>query len=164
MVLYDLLTHFVNLKDLYETHFKSSGMAPFLKATPSTMAIGFDLTHYREASGFLDKTKKAVECEVIYDTKILCSSKEARGTILSRLASIANHAENEEIGTYSYWVLESLDHDDQVRIFERYESWDALEAHQKAPSLVSFWLESKDEIKSMEGRAYAPNLKGWLHH
>lgn len=128
------------------------------------MAIGFDLTHYEEAFGFLDKTKKAVECEVMYDTKILCSSEGAREIVLSKLATIAEYAAEAESGTYSYWVLKSLDHDDQVRIFERYESWDALESHQKAPGLVSFWLESKEDIKSMEGRAYAPNLKGWLHH
>jgi len=137
-------------------------MAPFLKATPSTMATGFDLTHYTEVCGFLDKSGHAAECAVIHDTKILCASLEARNTVLKRLALIANEATKEE-GTFSFWVLKNLDHDDQVRIFERYESWEALEVHQKAPSLVNLWLVSKGEVKSLEQRAYAPNLKGWLN-
>jgi quinol monooxygenase YgiN len=138
-------------------------MAPFLQATPATMAIGFDLTHYTEVLGFLDKSKSAAECAVIYDTKIICSSALARDTLLSRLEPIAEHAESEEKGTYTFWVLKSLDEEDQLRIFERYESWDALQLHQKAPALAKLWLDSKDEVKSMEGRAYAPNLKGWLN-
>lgn len=127
------------------------------------MAIGFDLTHYTEVSGFLDKSKSAAECEVIHDTRIVCSSELARDKVLSRLESIAEYAEREEKGTYTFWVLKSLDNDDQLRIFERYESWEALELHQNAPDLIKFWLDSKEEVKSMEGRAYAPNLKGWLN-
>jgi quinol monooxygenase YgiN len=138
-------------------------MEPFLKATPPTMAIGFDLTHYTEVSGFLDKSGRAAECAVIYDTKIVCASAFARDTILSRLESIAEHAEGEESGTYTFWVLRSLENEEEVRIFERYESWEALELHQKAPGLINFWLDSKEEVRSMEGRAYAPNLKGWLN-
>lgn len=127
------------------------------------MAIGFDLTHYTEVSGFLDKSKSALECAVIHDTKITCASVPACETILGRLEAIAKHAEREEKGTYTFWVLRSLDNEEHLRIFERYESWEALESHQKAPGLVKFWLDSKEEVRSMEGRAYAPNLKGWLN-
>jgi quinol monooxygenase YgiN len=138
-------------------------MAPFLKAVPAAAATGFDLTHYTDVSGFLDKSGHAAECAVLYDTKIACSSSSARDAVLGKLASIAEHAEKEEKGTYSFWVLKSLDNDDQVRIFERYESWTALEEHEKNPALAKFWSGSKEEIKSREGRAYVPNHKGWLN-
>lgn len=138
-------------------------MAPFLKNTPDTMATGFDLTHYVDVSGFLDKTGKSTECTVIHDTKILCASSAARDIVLAKLAKIAEHAEKEEQGTYTFYVLKSLDHDNQIRILERYASWDAFHTHQNYPGLAKLWLGSKEEVKSLEQRAYAPNHKGWLH-
>jgi quinol monooxygenase YgiN len=138
-------------------------MALFLKASPASMATSFDLTNYEEVSGSLDKSGCKKECAVIHDTRILCSSSSARDAILSMLAAIADQAEKEEEGTYSFWVLKSLDHDDQVRIFERYASWDALTAYQNSQALVRLWLDSKEDIKSLEGRPYVSNQKGWLN-
>lgn len=137
-------------------------MKQFIPATSPIMTTGFDLTHYEDVSGFLDKSGDKKECGVIHDTRILCSSSSARDTILKKLGGIAGNAEKEK-GTYTLWVLKSLDHDDQVRIFERYEDWAAMEAHQSSPALIKLLLDSKEEIKSVEGRAYLPNGKGWLH-
>ena len=138
-------------------------MAPFLKATPPCMSTGFDLTHFTEAAGFLDKSGTAKECAIIHDTKIVCASGTARDAVLTKLAAVAAHAEREEPGTYTFLVLKSLDNDDHVRIFERYASWEALETHQRGGGWVSLLLGAKEEIKSLEGRPYVPNLKGWLH-
>lgn len=138
-------------------------MGPFLKAVPPIMSTGLDLTHYTDVSGFLDKTGKSTECTVIHDTKILCASSSARDVVLNKLAAIAEHAEKEEKGTYTFYVLKCLDHNNQIRIFERYASWDALDIHQKNPALTKLWLGSKEEIRSLEGRTYSPNNKGWLH-
>lgn len=150
-------------QDLYETHFNSKRMSEFLQATQSTMATGSDLTHYTEVSGFLDKSGQSLECVVIYDTIILCSSSSARKTILAKPAKIADDAEKKGKGTYFFWVLKSLDHDDQVRILERYESWEALETHQNSHDLVKLYLDSAEDIKSLQGRLYVPNHKGWLN-
>ena len=138
-------------------------MAPFLKATPSCMSTGFDLTHFTEASGFLDKSGNLKECAIIYDTRILCASASACDSVLKKLAAVAKHAEKEEQGTYTFLVLKSLDNENSIRIFERYESWEALEIHQNSKDLIDLLLGSKEEIKSLEGRPYVPNLKGWLH-
>jgi len=133
-------------------------MHPFLKATPSTMATGFDLTHYTEVSGFLDKSGQRKECAIIHDTRIFCDSESARDSVLAKLAKIAEFAEKEEEGTFSFFVLKSLDGDDRMR----YASWEAFETHQDSKQLVELWLSSKEEIKSLEGRTYVPNMKGWL--
>ncbi|RDW64241.1 hypothetical protein BP5796_10743 [Coleophoma crateriformis] len=148
-------------EDLYETHFSSPAMSTFLQKIPSTMSCGLDLTHYTQTSGFLDKSQSAVECQVIHDTKIACASSQARAVVLERLASIAAREEKQK-GTYTFVVLKSLDTETEVRIFERYESFEALEAHKSSKEVVEFWLGSKEQIKSMEGRAYVPNNKGWL--
>lgn len=150
-------------QDLYETHLHSPAMEKFLAAVPGTMSIGLDLTHYTETSGFLDKSGNCKECGVMYDTRIECQSPQARDAVLAKLAVNAQHAEKNEEGTYTFFVLKSLDNETQVRIFERYASWEAMEAHQKDAKMVNFWLSSKGEIKSLEGRAYVPNGKGWLH-
>jgi quinol monooxygenase YgiN len=140
-------------------------MAPFLASTPPTMATGFDLTHYTEDSGFLAKIPSPLNgdtCGVIHDTKIACASPAAAAIVRERLRGIAEHAERNEEGTYTFLVLKSLDSEDHVRIFERYRDWEALAKHQGNPAWAKLLLESKEEIKSLERRAYAPNRKGWL--
>ncbi|KAF4634269.1 hypothetical protein G7Y89_g3852 [Cudoniella acicularis] len=149
-------------EDLYETHFNSPAMKKFLPVIPSTMTTGLDLTHYTDVSGFLDKSGKLDECGIIFDTKILCHSAAAREYVLKKLQVVSKHAGGEEKGTYTFWVLKSLDHDDEVRIFERYESFEAMQAHQRSSIIVDFWMEAKDEIKSMDGRTYVPNHKATL--
>lgn len=151
-------------QDLYGTHLNSPAMKEFLATVPSTMSTGLDLTHYTETAGFLDKPGNCQECEVIYDTRIECNTPQDRNTILAKLAVIAEHIAEHEDGTSTFLVLKSLDSDTHLRIFERYASWEAMLAHQKGDKLVDLWLGSKAEIKSMEGRAYVPNGKGWLHH
>ncbi|KAH8655078.1 hypothetical protein BGZ60DRAFT_532700 [Tricladium varicosporioides] len=149
-------------EDLYETHFHSPAMKNFLPAIPPTMTTGLDLTHYSDVSGFLDKSGKLDECGIIYDTRILCHSATSRDYVLRKLEEVSKHAEQEK-GTFTFWVLKSLDHEDQVRIFERYENFEAMQTHQGSACMVDFWMCTKDEIKSMEGRTYVPNFKGWLH-
>jgi len=127
------------------------------------MSTGFDLSHFTETSGFLDKPGNSKECAVIYDTKIQCASASARDSVLDKLAAVAKHAEEAEDGTYTFLVLKSLDNDDNIRIFERYATWEALNFHQSGIELVNLLVGSKEEIKSLEGRPYVPNLKGWLH-
>ncbi|OBT97427.1 hypothetical protein VE01_04340 [Pseudogymnoascus verrucosus] len=151
-------------EDLYDTHLKSPAMGEFLVTVPDSMSTGLDLTHYTETSGFLDKSTNCRECKIIYDTQIVCNSAQDRDTILAKLAAVAKHAEEKEEDTYTFLVQKSLDNETHVRIFERYASWAAMESHQKSSVLVNFWLGSKGEIKSMEGRPYVPNNKGWLHH
>ena len=136
-------------------------MAAFLEVLPSTTASNLDLAHYQDISGFLDKSGTNEECGIIHDTKILCTSPVARDIVLKKLGSVVDSARKEE-GTQTFLVLKSLDAEDQVRIFERYKNWDAFETHQNMDVLKSFWLSSKDEVKSLEGRTYVPNLKGWL--
>lgn len=138
-------------------------MGQFLATVPSSMSTGLDLTHYTETCGFLDKSANCRECGVMYDTRIECNTAADRGAVLGKLVAIAEHAEKEE-DTYTFFVLKSLDNETQVRIFERYASWEAMEKHQGSQGMVGFWLSSKGEIKSMDGRAYVPNGKGWLHH
>ncbi|KAJ5670865.1 uncharacterized protein N7477_006228 [Penicillium maclennaniae] len=139
-------------------------MGQFLASVPSSMSTGLDLTHYTETAGFLDKSGDCRECGVIYDTRIECQTPHDRNAVLAKLAAIAGHVEKDENDTYTFLVLKSLDTETHVRIFERYASWEAMEAHQRGEKLVDFWLGCKGEIKSMEGRPYAPNRKGWLHH
>lgn len=139
-------------------------MQEFLATVPSTMSTGLDLTHYTETAGFLDKPGNCQECEIIYDNRIECHTQGVRSSILDKLAVIAEHIKEHEDGTSTFLVLKSLDSDTQMRIFERHASWDAMLAHQKGDKMVDLWLGSKAGIKSMEGRAYVPNGKGWLHH
>lgn len=154
----------VPAQDLYETHLKSPAMEKFLATVPSLMSTGLDLTHYTETSGFLDRSTNCRECGVIYDTRIKCNTPQDRDAVLTKLAEVAQYAKEEEEDTYTYFVLKSLDNEIDVRIFERYANWEAMQSHQKSAVLGRFWSGSKEEIKSMEGRAYVPNNKGWLHH
>jgi len=127
------------------------------------MTTGLDLMHYTDVSGFLDKSGNMEECGIIYDTKILCHSAAARDSVLKKLELVAKYTEEEEKGTFTFWVCKSLDDDAQIRIFERYENFETMKKHQTSETIVDFWMEAKDEIKSMEGRCYVPNHKGWLH-
>ncbi|KAI9371741.1 hypothetical protein BJX61DRAFT_534527 [Aspergillus egyptiacus] len=151
-------------EDLYETHLNSPAMQQFLAAVPSSMSTGLDLTHYTETSGFLDKSGTCAECEVMYDTRIECHTQQGRNSVIRKLAAVAEHAVANDDGTSTFLVLQSLDSGTHLRIFERFASWKALLEHQRGEKLVNVWLSSKGEIKSMEGKAYVPNGKGWLHH
>ena len=139
-------------------------MAKFLAAIPPTMTTGLDITHYEDVAGFLDKPGNSKECGIFYDTRITCApTPGTRDAILSKLAKVAEVVEREEPGTYTYMVLRSLDTEDGVRVFERYESRAAMEEHCKGKALLDFFMGSKEQIKSMEGRGYLPNGYGWLH-
>ncbi|TKA81100.1 hypothetical protein B0A49_00395 [Cryomyces minteri] len=149
-------------EDLYETHFHSKAMDKFLATIPTLMTTGLDLTHYENTSGFLDKPGDRKECGIIYDTRI--TAKEGkRDEVLGSLAKLAQWAEKNEDDTYTFLVLKSLDNDTQVRVFERYATRKALEAHQSAKEVLDFFMGSKDIIASVEGRGYTPNGAGWLH-
>jgi len=138
-------------------------MGKFLSEVPDTMTTGLDLTHYEDTSGFLDRSGTCIEGEIFYDTRILCHNSQARESVVEKLSSISKYVEEEEKSTYTFWVLKSLDKDDEIRIFERYQSWGSMETHQKSQKLLDFWFGTKKEIKSMEGRTFVPNGKGWLH-
>jgi quinol monooxygenase YgiN len=154
-----------NREDLYDTHFNSVGMKPFLAATPGTMSTGFDLSHYAPTSGFLARKPTLLNgdtCAIIYDTNITCASQEAASVVVGRLNKLAKYVESEEKGTESWLVLQSLDESAQVRIFERYASWKALESHLASAKWKQLLLGSKEEIRGLQGRPYVPNRKGWL--
>ena len=138
-------------------------MGKFLSEVPDTMTTGLDLAHYEDTSGFLDRSGTCAEGDIIYDTRILCHNSQARECVVEKLSAIAEYVQEEEKGTHTFWVLKSLDQDDEVRIFERYQSWNSMETHQNSQKLLEFWYGTKKEIKSMEGRAFVPNGKGWLH-
>jgi len=147
--------------DLYETHFHSQPMDVFLKKIPATMTTGLDLTHYEDVAGYLDKADMK-ECGIFHDTRITAAAGE-RDEVVARLKKLAKWVEENEKDTFTYLVLKSLDNDDQVRVFERYASKKALEAHQSGKELLNLLVDSKEIIKSMEGRGYIPNGHGWLH-
>ena len=102
------------------------------------------------------------ECGLFYDTRITCTPGK-REQVLAGLKKVALHVEGHEPGTYTFLVLRSLDTEDGVRVFERYESREVMEEHWKGEVLLQFLMASKENVKSMEGRAYVPNGLGWLH-
>jgi quinol monooxygenase YgiN len=150
-------------EDLYETHLNSGPMLAFLPAAGAIMSIGLDLTHYEDRSGFLDRSVNYKEAEIFYDTRITTKSAAATTTLLEKLAKLAKYVDDNEEGAYTFLVVKSLDSEDEIRIFERYESWDAFQKHLASKELADLLLGSKEEIKSLEGRTYVPNQKGWLH-
>ena len=139
-------------------------MGVFLTKTASLMSTGFDLTHYTDTAGFLDRSGTCREAGVMYDTRIACASAAARDAVLAKLAKLAKQVQAQYEDTYTFYVLKSLDDETSVRVFERYKDWHAMEAHQRSEGWTGFLLGSKEEVKSLEGRAYVPNGKGWLHH
>lgn len=149
---------------LYETHFNSSAMASFLTKIPTTMTTGLDLNHYEDTSGFLDKTGDRRECEVMRDIRITCKP-EAREALLKRLSKAAERFEKDSsfADTWTFLVLRCLDNDHGIRIFERFQTWKAMDKHSRAEAMLDFWSASKEEIASMESQVYVPNGKGWLH-
>lgn len=148
--------------DLYKTHFSSEPMSKFLPKIFSTMTTGLDLTHFEDVSGYEDKTSNMKECEIFYITRISAKSGK-RDEILEKLSALADWVNKNEDEAYTYLVLKSLDNDDDVRIWERYGTKKALEAHQSSPEVLRFLISSKEIIGSMEGRGYIPNGAGWLH-
>lgn len=150
-------------EDLYTTHFNSVPMGGFLKATAPTMTTGLDLTHFEDAEGsFLDKPGDKRECAVIYDSKIKCHAGK-RDVVLKRLSALAKELEAKLDDTWTFMVLKSLDNDTDVRIFQRYGTWKGLEEQESFKPRIDAFFASKEDIAAMEGRAFVPNGKGWLH-
>ncbi|KAF2842009.1 hypothetical protein M501DRAFT_1028790 [Patellaria atrata CBS 101060] len=148
--------------DLYVTHFNSSAMGTFLKKMPHTLMTGLDLMHYEDVGGYLDKYNDMRECEIFYDTRLKIKPEKCE-EVLAKLVKLADWTKENEKDTYTFLVLKSLDNDHDVRIFERYATRTALEAHQQAKKVIDCFQSSKDLILSMEGRGYIPNGDGWLH-
>jgi quinol monooxygenase YgiN len=156
--------------DLYDIHFHSPAMGPFLEKIPDTMTTGLDLSHYKDVAGFLHRGEDGVsegQRGLWWDTRIWCKDAQARAEVLRRLSGVAEDVRRlEEVGTWSFLVLKGLkglDDEVRVRVFERYKDLKALERHWQGDSLLEFWKESKDLVRSMEGRGYVPNGWGWLH-
>jgi len=149
---------------LYTTHFSSPTMATFLSKIPETMTTGLDLSHYEDVGGFLDRYNDKRECEVMVDVRITCNDSETRAKVLGKLSSLAEDIAHSSMrGTLTFLVLKSLDKDQGVRVFQRFESWKALTEQTGSKAVLDFWLGSKEEVMSMESQCYVPNGKGWLH-
>lgn len=155
------LSSYDNRDGLYETHLKSSAMEGFLSTVPPTMTTGLDLQGYEDKGGFLDQYGDCRECEVMVDLRILCQPG-TRTSIVNKLVKLADIIKD-LIGTYTFLVLESLDNDIGLRVFQRFATWKAKSQHESNPSVLGFWSASKDSIASMEAQSYVPNRKGWLH-
>lgn len=148
---------------LYTTHLNSAVMSGFLSALPETMITGLDLSNYEDVGGFLDRFNDKRECEVMVDVRISCKP-EARQALLSRLSTLASIiSESDYKGVLTFFVLKSLDSEQGVRIFQRFQSWKAQTNHVSDQPVLNFWRSSKEDILSMESQAYVPNGKGWLH-
>ena len=148
---------------LYEIHFHSSVMGEFLKKIPPTMTTGLDLTHYEDVAGsFLDKPGDRRECAVMYDSRIKCNAGK-RDAVLQKLSTLAVQIEADLNDCWTFMVLKSLDNEHEVRIFQRYGTWKGLDIQENFEPRLSALFECKNEIASMEGRAFVPNRKGWLH-
>ncbi|KAI1611654.1 hypothetical protein EDD36DRAFT_489806 [Exophiala viscosa] len=150
-------------EDLYKTHFHSEAMGNFLKKIPPTMTTGLDLTHYEDVDGsFLDKPGDSREAAVIYDSRIKCHPGR-REVVVQRLSALARSIELHLEDTWTFMVLKSLDNDHEVRVFQRSGTWEGAEELESYEPRLKTILDSKDEIASLEGRAFVPNKKGWLH-
>lgn len=145
------------------THFNSPVMGEFLQSIPPTTTTNLDLSHYEDIGGFLDRTNEKKECEIMVDVRINCKA-DARDRVLSKLNTLSQSLiKSDWAGTLTFLVLKSLDNDQGIRIFQRFESWKAKADLESAQTVLEFWLTSKDDILSMESQVYVPNGKGWLH-
>ncbi|KAK5400853.1 hypothetical protein LTR06_011164 [Exophiala xenobiotica] len=150
-------------EDLYETHFSSKAMGSFLKKIPPTMTTGLDLTHYEDVDGsFLDKPGDGREAAVIYDSRIKCHPRK-REAVVQRLSALSRKFESDWTIRGHFMVLKSLDTDHEVRLFQRYGTWKPLEEQETYGPRLNAFFDSKEEIASLEGRAFVPNKEGWLH-
>lgn len=148
---------------LYTTHFSSATMATFLSKIPETMTTGLDLSHYEDVGGFLDRYGDKQECEAMVDLRITCNPA-MRVKVLEKLTLLAKDIAQPSLkGTLTFFVLKSLDCDQGIRVFQRFETWKALTEQTSSKSVLDFWRGSKEEILSMESQCYVPNGKGWLH-
>ena len=148
--------------DLYKTHFSSKEMQEFLPKIFATMTTGLDLTHFEDVAGYEDKTPDMKECGIFYITRITTRPGK-RAEVLEKLTKLAKWVEENEEDTYTFLVLKSLDNNDHIRIWERYATRKALEAHIARKEVLDFFISSKEIIVSVEGRGYIPNGAGWLH-
>lgn len=149
-------------EDLYETHLNTKHIQAFLPKIADTMTTGLDLTHYDIAAGYIDKPGDMRECAIFYVTKIVAKPGK-RNDILQKLETLAEHVEKSEDGAWTFQVLRSLDNETEIKIFERYATRKALEAHMSSKEVLDAFISSKDIIASVEGRGYTPNGAGWLH-
>jgi quinol monooxygenase YgiN len=142
-------------------------MGKFLKAVPPTMTTGLDLAHYRSVGGFLDLPGDKCECEIMQDTRIVCKSADARKSVLERLQKLTKtiqaSEEKKSSGVLTYMAFESLDNDIAVRLYGRYATRDSMESFLRRSDVLNFWMQSKNDVATMESRGYLPNGKGWLH-
>lgn len=136
-------------------------MGVFLTKIPQTMVTGLDLVHYEDVCGFLDKANMK-ECGVIWETRIWTHPGQQQ-KVLDDLAVLAAWVEKNEPETYTFLVHKGLDFENEIRILERYQTRDALEAHQGRKEVVDFFMSNKEAIRSMVGGGYVPNGLGWLH-
>lgn len=141
-------------------------MQQFLKGALPVMSTGFDLSHYTAIGGFLDAPGDARQCGVMYDTKIVAKTPEARAVLRDRLATLAKkmEAETDKGQVLTWMAFESLDNDRDLRVYGRFRDRAAMAGVNEREDVVGFWKESRDgEIERIEQRGYVPNGKGWLH-
>jgi quinol monooxygenase YgiN len=148
--------------DLYETHLKSAAIQAFLPKIAGLSISDLDLTHFNVESGYLDKPGDRSEVAIFWVTRIVAKDGK-RDVILQRLAKLAEYVKKHEDETWTFQVLRSLDNETDIRIFERYKTRKALEAHMSSKEVVDTFVSSKDITASIEGRGYTPNGAGWLH-
>lgn len=141
-------------------------MGQFLKGALPVMSTGFDLSHYSAIGGFLDAPGDSRQCGVMYDTKIVAKSAEARALLKQRLATLAKkiEADNDAGQVLTWMAFEGLDNDKDLRVYGRFKDRAAMARLNERDDVVGFWKESRDnEIDRIEQRGYVPNGKGWLH-
>lgn len=157
------------IKGLYETHLNSPAMQKFLGIIPSCSTTGLDLSHYSLINGVLDFPGDKRECGIMQDTRVVCISPLARNDLVASLASLTTSIEKEgkawpgKNGVYTYMTFKSLDDEIGVRIFGRWRDREAMERFLRRDDVLSFWMDNKTSVKSMECRGYLPNGKGWLY-
>lgn len=141
-------------------------MGQFIKNALPVMSTGFDLSHYGAVGGFLDAPGNSRECGVMYDTKIVAKSAEARAVLKDRLVALAKNIEagNDADQVLTWMAFESLDNDKDLRVYGRFKDRAAMAKLNERDDVVNFWKESREnEIDRIEQRGYVPNGKGWLH-
>jgi quinol monooxygenase YgiN len=147
--------------DLFENHLVSQSMSLFQKKVAQIMVGVPEVSQYEDAGGFLGNVDLK-KCGVFCDTRITAASGE-RGELMKGLENVAKWVKKYEKDTYTYLIMRSLDDEDGIGIFECYANKKAALTHQNGHFLVNFLTASKDMIKDMEVREYAPNGHGWLY-
>ncbi|CAM1505040.1 Fc.00g106770.m01.CDS01 [Cosmosporella sp. VM-42] len=153
--------------DLYNTHLKSEVMTTtFLPNAGPAMTTGLDLTHFRAVGGFLDTSGQRTECGLMHDTQIQCVDAAARAEVVGALRMLCAMVEARQGDgkgeVLTFLGMKSEDDETGVRIFARYKSREVYEEWVRGGLMLRFWEAVKPCVANMNGRAYAPNGKGWL--